>query len=560
MRSYRLIRSVPQVCVLFFLFPLSVAWAADNKDAGLVGHWKLLNDCRDSSVCGNHGVNHGVKFNAAEGASFDGVQSHIEVPHSASLKLGKGDCSIAVWVHTEDKLDDVLGDILSKYDPLTRRGMNFLLMNYVGNASAQSNYKNLFFGIDVGGKPPAWSDCGRPGNNKIVWALTVFNGHLYAGTWEPGERQAGHVYRYEGGTRWIDCGAPDRCNAICTLCEHDGKLYAGSAFYSGRGSALPVSPNKNPGGKVFRYEGGKQWTDCGKIGDVYTTSALVSFDGKLYATTCDSYGCPTRTAAAYRYNGDKKWTYVGSASGRLGAFCVYNGILYATVFGEDGMARYDGDKEWISLGAVPQTSQTYSAVIHKGKICVGTWPTASVFRYDGDAGFTSLGRLGEEKEVMALAVYNGKLYGGTLPLGQVYRYDESKGWTCTGQLDTTPDVRYRRVWSMAVYDGKLFAGTLPSGHVLSLEAGKCVSFDRTLPSGWHHLAAVKAGDKLQLYLDGKCVAHSTSTVPADYDFSNKRPLIIGFGEHDYFNGKMRDLRIYNRSLDAAEIGRLAERP
>ena len=65
-------------------------------------------------------------------------------------------------------------------------------------------------------------------------------------------------------------------------------------------------------------------------------------------------------------------------------------------------------------------------------------------------------------EVMAMAVYNGKLYAGTLPLGQVYRYDGGDTWTLTGQLDTTPDVRYRRVWSMAVYRGKLFGGTLPS--------------------------------------------------------------------------------------------------
>ncbi len=525
-----------------------------------MGHWKLEGDCRDSSGRDNHGTNHGVKFNSTEGATFDGIDSYIDVPHRDALKLGNGDCSIAVWVHTEDKLDDVLGDILSKYDPAKRRGLNFSLMNYSGNTSAQSNYKNLFFGIDAGSELPAWNDCGRPGNSKMVWALTVFDGHLYAGTWEPGEGEAGKVYRYEGGRRWTDCGAPDRCNAVWTLCEHKGKLYAGSAFYTGQGSALPVSTNKNPGGKVFRYEGGNKWTDCGKIGDVYTTTGLVSFDGNLYATTCDSYGCPKRTEAAYRYDGGQKWTFVGSASGRLGAFCVYNGSLYATVYGKDGMARYDGDKKWIPLGAVPRTSQTYSAVIHKGRISVGTWPTAGVFRYDGSAGFTSLGRLGKEKEVMAMAIYNGKLYGGTLPLGQVYRYDEPKGWTLTGQLDTTPDVMYRRVWSMAVFEGKLFAGTLPSGHVHSLEAGKCVTFDSCLPSGWRHLAAVKSGDRLQLYVDGKPVSKSACKVPADYDFTNEHPLRIGLGENDYFNGRMRDLRIYSRALNPEEIESLTEKP
>ena len=65
-----------------------------------------------------------------------------------------------------------------------------------------------------------------------------------------------------------------------------------------------------------------------------------------------------------------------------------------------------------------------------------------------------------------MAVYNGKLYAGTLPLGEVYRYDGDQKWTLTGQLDTTPNVKYRRVWSMAVCQGKLFAGTLPSGQGL----------------------------------------------------------------------------------------------
>jgi len=113
------------------------------------------------------------------------------------------------------------------------------------------------------------------------------------------------------------------------------------------------------------------------------------------------------------------------------------------------------------------------------------------------------------------------------------------------------------VWSMAVYQGKLFAGTLPSGRVLSLEAGRCVTYDRELPSGWRHIAAVKAGGLLKLYVDGRCVAGSSPFDPADYDLSTKSPLRIGFGQHDYFNGRMRDLRLYRRALGKEEIRLLA---
>ena len=207
---------------------------------------------------------------------------------------------------------------------------------------------------------------------------------------------------------------------------------------------------------------------------------------------------------------------------------------------------------------VPDTTQTYSAVVHQGRICLGTWPTGSVFRFDGPNQFTSLGQLGSEQEVMAMAVYNGKLYAGTLPLGAVYRYDAPTGWTCTGQLDTTPDVLYRRVWSMAVYQGKLFAGTLPSGHVHSLDAGKCVSDDRALRPGWRHLAAVKNDGSLKLYVDGQCVARAAQFDQAHCDITNRQPLLVGFGQHDHFNGKIRDLRIYRRALSDADLATLCK--
>ena len=122
-----------------------------------------------------------------------------------------------------------------------------------------------------------------------------------------------------------------------------------------------------------------------------------------------------------------------------------------------------------------------------------------------------------------------------------------------GQLDKTPNVRYRRAWTMAVYDGKFFRGTLPSGHILSLEAGKCTTHDRALPPGWHHLAAVKTKDRLQIYLDGKRVAESTPFKPEAYNLNTNQPLKIGFGQHDYFNGRMRDVRLYDRALSSADV-------
>jgi Concanavalin A-like lectin/glucanases superfamily len=56
-------------------------------------------------------------------------------------------------------------------------------------------------------------------------------------------------------------------------------------------------------------------------------------------------------------------------------------------------------------------------------------------------------------------------------------------------------------------------------------------------------------------------AYSEAVIAAagDYDLSNAAPLKIGFGEFDYFSGKIREVRLYHRALSASEIARLASR-
>jgi hypothetical protein len=42
-----------------------------------------------------------------------------------------------------------------------------------------------------------------------------------------------------------------------------------------------------------------------------------------------------------------------------------------------------------------------------------------------------------------------------------------------------------------------------------------------------------------------------------YDLSHDQPLRLGFGQNDYFTGKMKEVRTYNRALSEAEIKNLA---
>ena len=267
-----------------------------------------------------------------------------------------------------------------------------------------------------------------------------------------------------------------------------------------------------------------------------------------------------RPSGFFRYDGRTEWVAgpIPKEGNRIEGMCVFNGHIYSTTFDGCGIFRYDGTG-WSSLGQLEPTGQTYSFEVMAGQLYVGSWPNGRVYRHGGGSRWTSAGRLGNEKEVMGMTVYNGKLYAGTLPLATIFRYEGGTTWTDVGRLDFTPDVRYRRAHSVAVYKGRLYAGTLPSGHVHSIEAGKNATYDYQLAPGWRHLAAVRDGNRLKLYLDAELVATSSQFDPAEYDLSNDEPFKVGFGTHDYFNGLMSDLRIYNRVLGADEIFTLSTR-
>lgn len=520
------------------------------EEDALIGHWRLMGDVKDESGFHNNGLNRGVLLKPHHPATFNGESAYIEVPHSKSLALGTGEFSISVNVNTRADLGDVIGNVLSKYDAQNRKGFQLCIKNNAGVTSSQSNNRHLQFGIDNGKTDAKWTDHGQLGDAILVFSMAVYDGKLFAGTCVPGKDAAGRVFRFDEDQKWIDCGAPDLCNSVTSLAVFNGKLYAATGKYRLRGSSLTESENPNLGGNVYRYEGGSNWVHCGKLPEVEAINGMVVYKGNLYASSMYA------PASFYRYDGGKRWTSCGVFDDkRVESLAIYNGNLYASGYDEGAVYRFDG-KTWSHAGKVGKSTQTYGFAVYEGNLYVSEWPHAEVYRYAGDNQWTLAGRLGEEKESMPLAIYNGKMYAGSLPLAEVYRYDGGVDWTNTGRLDFTPDVRYRRVWSMAVYQGRLFAGTLPAGRVHSIEAGKSATYDTALKPGWRHIVAVKGKDRLKLYVDGKLVATSSQFDPADYDLSNGKPLKIGFGSHDYFNGNMKNLQLYQRALNVDEISKL----
>jgi hypothetical protein len=299
--------------------------AAPAEDGGLIGRWKLAGDAGDSSGNGLNATNHGVEFLAkgpdgkTPAATFNGMDSRLTVQTEPGLRLGTGDFSIALWVHTDEVLADDLGDLVTLYDGKKRVGFNLSLRNNAGVTSCQPNTRQLQFGIDSASEPK-WADEGRPGNAVFAFALAVHDGNLYAGTAGNAKDDVGHVYRYEGPGRWIDCGAPDTSNAISALAVYQGKLYAASSKYRFAGSALPESENLNLGGKVYRYEGDARWTEVGRLPETEAIGGLVVYRGRLYASSL------YRPAGFFRYEADGCWTALDVPDGkRVESLGVFNG-------------------------------------------------------------------------------------------------------------------------------------------------------------------------------------------------------------------------------------------
>jgi hypothetical protein len=547
-------------------------------DLDPIGSWDLAIDGRDGSGHGLHALTRGeVVFGPSADLDFGRPmarfrgEGRLEVPPPAGQL---GDLTVAAWINAAAKPTTVLGDAVSWFDRGSRRG--FTLGFEHGTAcGSHGNDRTAWFGVDAG-IDPQFTDHGRPGTaaTVMVCSLASFEGDLYAATWEQGPAPRGRVFRLDE-TGWMDCGSPWDANAVTRLAVHEGALYAGVSRLKGGGSGLEDSANQNPGGRVLRYEGDTRWSDVGQLPAADSVTALVSFGGDLY-------GAPMYSEGVFRFDAPGTWTSCGSPGRRLLAMGVHAGALYGA--GNDhahvdsaiamtkagvvvparsgsgsggGVFRYDGGQGWTSRGLQPDTTQLYSIETYGGRMYIGTWPTGLVFRavnldVPGEATWESVGRLGNETEIMNLQAYNGMLYGGTLPHAQLYRYDADDAWTPLATLDETPDVRYRRAASMVVHRGELFVGTLPSAHVHSMRAGSVATADRSLTPGWHHLAGIRRGGSVSLFVDGLEVSTAAGQVAGSVAPLGV-PLVLGAGPRAGLEGELAAVRLWDRALQPDEV-------
>lgn len=549
----------------------------------LVSNWKF-NGTAKNSVSSCHGKAHNLAYTEGvdgipEGAAlFNGRDSFIEVEDYDAIHLGTGDFTIALWVKADNTIESARGDLLSKFDESARTGFNLTMSASSPGYSSIGDSRNIHFGTDqdiVG----EWEDYGKPtDDNSLISTLIVYKGELYTGIADALDpRNACRVYKYAGGKQWIDCGRVGddlSTRSVFSVLVHEGGLYAGTGTWDWEKTVAGIGGQN----RVYRYDGGTTWVDCGAVGTGLRVLCLASFKGNIYAGD--------DTGRCYRYDGGTTWSYCGKIDEkveRLFSMMVWQGHLYGGSTGN--FYRYESGETWVCVGEKPfGNTQIHTLQVYKNRLHAGTWPHGKVLYYKGGDQWGDFGQMGiatddvQINEIMDLTLYNGSLYAGSIPKSEIYRCEGDGRWSKMQQFVHNEDwseqdpITWCRVPCLTVFDGKLLAGTgtchgraadpnyPEAGRVYALRTGQSVSYNDDIGSGWHHLTIVRQAGELTLYLDGQAVAHAKDTAVEGrpVDLATHAPLLIGSGVQSCFSGAISDLRIYDEALSSDAIIEIIE--
>ncbi|MCB9418674.1 MAG: hypothetical protein H6667_02640 [Ardenticatenaceae bacterium] len=268
-------------------------------------------------------------------------------------------------------------------------------------------------------KSPDWMQVNVDGfgdsQNQQIPSLAVFNGYLYAGTWnavwEDGNVIAAtaQIWRTKDGSNWEMVNETE-ANGAAALIQYKGYLYSGSWSSDWDGSA-----------KVWRSRDGLNWE-------------FITEDG------------------------------FGSGNG-IARFAVYKNALYASTWGpETAIWRTTHGKKWeafIELGGDPNNSGAIASELFDGYLYwgLGNWETgAQIWRTNGaatEAVITDGFGTPDNKIVSSLAAFSGSLYAGVWNTEgvQVWRSANGRDWESVGVIgNPTPSATS----ALEVYAGQLY--------------------------------------------------------------------------------------------------------
>jgi hypothetical protein len=491
-----------------------------------------------------------------------------------------GDFSVALWVSVPADRAGATGGLASKFDPQRRFGFNLSAVSSAGGYNGPGDEIRVSFGIDAGTEP-SWIYRGRPSpTSNFSTSLTVFEGALHAASNDAREPSDwAHVFRLVGETEWEDLGQVSRegAHGIGPMVVHRGSLYAATWSYDWtRVHEEDVAPCR-----VYRYEAPGRWDDCGQPGDSKRFFSIGSYHGDLYVVGDDF------TVQVYR--GGQAWEQVTKLTTFGHPLTVHQDRLALALWEHPPVVLTFDGATWSDLGNPmddhQRCKQIHSLVVYHDAIHAGHWPLGRVSRWDPAARrWRQTGRLGDSTEVNALTVFNGKLYAGALPRAEVFRYEADGAWTSLRRFRDDPgwqpvlvrdmerppdgDRRMRewgRVTSLTQHDGLLFASvtsctgavidapTDARGTVHALQAGAVATTPRSLEPGWHHVAGVRRGGTLAIYVDGRQEATSTGSFTGS--IANDVELQVGHDQAGAYAHGLHGFVATDRALSEKEIGR-----
>jgi hypothetical protein len=286
-----------------------------------------------------------------------------------------------------------------------------------------------------------------------VNSLTVFNGQLYAGTYE-----SGLLFEWNDSNAWVlragPIGTPPNDEyEICSLVVFNGKLYGGTA----------------PHGKLVEWNGSNAWVEkAPQFGDETYIYSLAVFNSKLYAGTYPH-------GKLLEWNGSSAWAEKAPQTGSetaVHSLTVFNGKLYGGTAPHGKLLEWNGVDAWVEKAPQPGSeTQIHSLAIFNDKLYGGGYTIGKLLEWNGiDAWVEKAAQLGSDT-IRSLMVFRDKLYAGTYNSnyanggGKLLEWNGIDAWVeKVQQLHTQNEIL-----SLVVFNEELYAGTAPDSMLFMLD-------------------------------------------------------------------------------------------
>ena len=304
--------------------------------------------------------------------------------------------------------------------------------------------------------------------NRYAWSMAEFNDDIYVGTWS------------------VEL---DYVRIVTDVVNGDLDL---AGYFLGGGDILGgIGYIKSTGGKMYRHEGGQNWSQVGPV-SVENTGyrEMIDYKGRLYSGTANS----TNGTMLFRSDasGDVWEEVPGGPTGVKAnnsnrTMLVHDGYLYlGTENNETGgeLWRY-GDEScalpgWQKIATFADDTSVAELTVHNNHLYVGTWDFTDSFSFykvnginDFDnltptaAQYPELGGL-MNLGVMKLVNFKGMVYLGTVNYLNGFTLMRSATPMDTGSWEIIStngleDMSNAYTWTMDVFQGKLVIGTFNSG-------------------------------------------------------------------------------------------------